>query len=502
MSGKSVHFTPEQRRVLFVVLVPAFMSLLSVSIVNVTLPAIHHSMQTGTSGLQWIVSGYTLVFGVLLVSAGRAGDVWGRGKLFVLGLIFFGVGSLVAGLAPGIVVLNLARVVMGIGSGLLNPQVTGSIQQFFSGELRGRAFGLFGGVVGVSVAVGPLLGGGLIAVLGGEAGWRWSFLINVPIAVAAVFAARAFLPRSAWSAVPNTDPSSTTGQLPVITETSAAQGSQGHGRRKADFDPVGMVLLALGMLFTMFPFMEHSLGWWVWLSVVIGVGLIVFWVRWELRYRARGRAPMVDMDLFRTRSFSSGTLLIGLYFMGYTSIWLLVAQYMQDGLGHTALMAGFIGLPAALGGAVMAPIAGRYVTRVGRVMVVWGLALVIIGLVLSAAVAILHPYGVSEWWLLLSLGVAGVGQGLVVSPNQTLTLAEVPLTYAGSAGGVLQTGQRLGTAIGIAAITSVAFGLAATSGWDAAVAVGFGAVIVVVLAAMMVGAADLRGQRRRRDPRA
>jgi MFS family permease len=143
----STGFSGDQRRVLPVILVPAFMSLLSVSIVNVTLPAIETTLDTGTSGLQWIVSGYALVFGVLLVSAGRAGDIWGRGKLFVAGLVVFGLGSLLAGLAPSILVLNLARVVMGLGSGLLNPQVTGMIQQFFSGELRGRAFGLFGGVL-------------------------------------------------------------------------------------------------------------------------------------------------------------------------------------------------------------------------------------------------------------------------------------------------------------------------------------------------------------------
>jgi MFS family permease len=207
---------------------------------------------------------------------------------------------------------------------------------------------------------------------------------------------------------------------------------------------------------------------------------------------------MVDMELFRTRSFSNGTLLIGLYFMGYTSIWLLVAQYLQNGLHHTALHAGMIGLPAALAGAVAAPLAGRYVTRVGRVMVMWGLTLVVGGLILSALVVFLHPDGVSEWWLLLTLGIAGLGQGFVVSPNQTLTLAEVPLNYAGSAGGVVQTGQRLGTAIGIAMVTSITFAVVASAGWNVAVAVGFAVVIVVVLAAMAVGAADLGSNRRKR----
>lgn len=492
MARATSGFSAEQRRVLPTILVPAFMSLLSVSIVNVTLPAIDDSLDAGTSGLQWIVSGYALVFGVLLVAAGRAGDVWGRGRLFLIGLACFALGSLLSGLAPSILVLNLARVVMGIGSGLLNPQVTGIIQQFFQGELRGRAFGAFGGIVGVSVAIGPILGGGLIALLGEEWGWRASFLVNVPIAIAAIVAARTFLPASAWHPVPQDDPSSTTANIPVVT------GS--HKRRaKVDFDPVGMLLLALGTLFTMIAFMEAKLGWWVWGGLVLGIGLVVCWVRWELAYRDRGRTPMVDMDLFRTRSFANGALLIGLYFVGFTSIWLLVAQYMQIGLGHDALTAGLIGLPAALAGAITAPIAGRYVVRVGRVIVLWGLGIGALGLVLSAGVALLHgEVGVNEWWLLGTLMLTGIGQGLVVSPNQTLTLSEVPLRYAGSAGGVLQTGQRIGTSIGIAVITSLAFGVAVSSGWDVALAVGFAAILVVVALAAVVGAFDLAATRRQR----
>lgn len=493
MSAAPSGFSAEQRRMLPTLLVPAFMSLLSVSVVNVTLPAIGDSLNAGTSGLQWVISGYALVFGVLLVASGRAGDVWGRGRLFVLGLAVFGLGSLLSGLAPSILLLNLARVIMAIGSGLLNPQVTGTIQQFFQGELRGRAFGLFGGVVGISVAIGPILGGGSIALFGEELGWRAAFLVNVPIAIAGIFAAFAFLPAAAWRPLALGDPSATTREIPVVNKATAAAAK----RSRTDFDPVGMVLLALGTLFIMLPFMEAQLGWWVWGSLLLGIALVALWVRWELRYRARGRTPMVDMELFRTRSFSNGALLIGLYFVGNTSIWLLVAQYLQRGLGHDALTAGLMGLPTALAGAITAPIAGRYVVRVGRKMVLGGLLLVVLGLGLSILVALLHgTFGVTEWWLLGTLALTGIGQGFIVSPNQTLSLAEVPLRYAGSAGGVLQTGQRIGTAIGIAVITSVAFAVAATSGWDIALAIGFAAIIVVVLLAMAVALADLRGPRR------
>ena len=142
-----------------------FMTLLSVSIVNVILPSIKTTLGADDSQLQWVVSGYALAFGVLLVAAGRAGDVYGRGRLFLAGLAVFGLGSLLAGLAPNTTVLNIARALTGLGSGALGPQIIGLIQQFFSGPKRGRAFGLFGAVVGVSVAIGPVLGGLLILSL-------------------------------------------------------------------------------------------------------------------------------------------------------------------------------------------------------------------------------------------------------------------------------------------------------------------------------------------------
>ena len=504
-------FSATQRRVLPTVLVPAFMSLLAVSIINVALPSVRDSLHTDTSDLQWVVSGYALVFGVVLVAAGRAGDVWGRGRLFVAGLALFGLGALLSGLAPSILVLNLARLVMGLGSGLLSPQVTGVIQQYFQGALRGRAFGLFGGVVGISVAVGPVLGGLLISIFGEEWGWRSSFLVNVPIALIGIVAARCFLPASAWRPVAADDPSSTTGRLPVISEdaAAAARGAEtdaagrargsasGPPRVRADFDPVGMTLLALATLGIMLPFMEASLGAWVWFVLVAGIALVAVWARWEVRYRERGRTPMVDLDLFRTRSFANGALLIALYFFGFTSVWLLVAQYMQIGLGHTALAAGMVGLPSAIAGAITAPIAGRYVVRVGRKMVLWGLATGAAGLALSAVVVLLHDAaGVSEWWLLATLTLLGIGQGLVVSPNQTLSLADVPLSYAGSAGGILQTGQRIGTSIGIAVITGIAFSLAASSGWGHALAVGFAVIIGVSFLAAAVAVLDLVAGRR------
>ena len=469
---------PEHQRLLPTLLIPAFVTLLAVSSVNVILPAVSQDLSAGTAGLQLVVSGYSLVFGVVLVPAGRAGDVMGRGRIFVIGMILFGVGSLASGLAPDVVTLNLARVVMGVGSGLLNPQVSGMIQQFYSGESRGRAFGLFGAVIGVSVAVGPVLSGGLIGWLRDDWGWRASFLINVPLVLLGVWAAHRYLPDSAWH---------------------RQDGGSAAGRGRVDLDPVGMVLLAAGTLLIMIPFMEASAGAWVWCLEAAGIGIVSAWVAWERRYRARGGAPMVDLSLLTIPSFAYGSLAIAVYFLGYTSVWIIVAQYVQAGLGSTALVSGAVGVPAALAGSVAAAVAGRRVIRVGRVMVLGGMAAGMAGLLASVGIIHMHARaGWSPWWLTLTLLLLGVGQGLVVSPNQTLSLVDVPLEYAGAAGGILQTGERIGTSIGIAAITGLTFRVSHSSGWDVAAQAGLLAVVAAISVSAAVAAVDLRLAARRR----
>ncbi|SMX65827.1 MFS transporter [Brevibacterium linens] len=465
--------TQTQKRILIIGLVPLFMSLLSVSSINVVLPSIAAGIDASTSALQWVLTGYALSFGVVLVAAGRAGDVFGRGQLFVIGVGLFGLSSLVAGSAPDPLTLNISRVSMGLGSGFLNPQVVGLLQQYFQGPPRGRAFGLMGTTVGLSVAIGPVLGGALIALFGSELGWRATFLVNVPFAIASLVLARVWLPAGAWR--------------PAVDED--AKSVEG-GR---DLDPVGVILLGVGVLLILLPFVESSLGWFIWLSLPAGIGVIWLWAWWERRYARQGRPPMVDLDLFRIRSFSNGAIIIALYFLGVTSVWVLVAIYMQQGLGHTALAAGMIGLPAALCSAVSADVSGRYVFQIGRRLVVWGIALCLLGLLATIGVVALLSRGIgSEWWMLLTLAFIGTAQGMVISPNQTLTLQEVPLRYAGSSGGVLQTGQRIGTSMGLAIMTALAFSITAVSNWHWAMMGAFVVIAVIVILAGVVGLIEVR----------
>lgn len=467
--------TTEQRHILAVVLVPVFMSLLAVSSINVVLPSVQTTLDASTSEIQWVLTGYTLAFGVLLVPAGRAGDVYGRGRLFVAGLALFGLGSLASGLAPTGLALDASRIVMGFGSGLLNPQTVGFIQQYFTGGRRARAFAAFGSIVGVSVAIGPVLGGSLIALLGPDWGWRVTFLINVPIAVAAIVFARFWFPDSAWSRTRSTTQTATT-------------------RRHPDLDPVGTVLFAVATLLIMVAFLELQRGVWAGLLAVVGVATMWLWVRWEKRYLARGSEPMVNLELFRTRSFANGVLLIGLYFTGITSVWVVVAIYLQNGFGFSALHASLIGLPSAFLTVFTSQYAGKRVLRIGRKIVAFGIGVALCGLLLTMGVALGHDLlGLSPWWMLLTLAFLGFAQGFVVSPNQTLSLIEVPERLSGASGGIMQTGQRVGTAIGTALITTLLFAVQARYGWDVAVAVAFGTIVVMVLVAGLVALADVRG---------
>ncbi|PVH30198.1 MFS transporter [Pararhodobacter oceanensis] len=461
--------SPERWRILFVLLVTIVMTLISVSIVNVALPAIRVGLGATASDLQWVLSGYALTFGVVLVMAGRAGDIMGRGGLFLIGVTIFTLASIAAGLAPDAHSLNAARFVQGVGSGILNPQGLGMIQHYFRGKERGKAFGYFGTAIGFSVAVGPVLGGVLIELGGADIGWRLTFLVNVPIGILAIILGLMWFPR------------------PLIIRLPRI----GSGLRS--LDPIGAALLGLAVLAVLFPFVESGGNPWIWLLLPLGLLLLWLWVKWEQHYLRLGHSPMVDLKIFTTKSYSNGITIMALYFMGVSSIWVLVALYIQEGDGRSALESAYFGIPAALLSAYAAHWAGSRVLTLGRKLIVAGLALALIGLLLSVAAIALHEiYDQSIWWLIVSLSFIGVAQGLVISPNQTLTLAEVPLAYAGSSGAILQTGQRIGTAIGIAFITAATFSTLAVSNWATAISVGFGMVGVVVVLAMLVALKDMR----------
>jgi EmrB/QacA subfamily drug resistance transporter len=465
---------------LSVALVAAFTTLLDVSIVNIALPAIRADLDLSPGEIQWVLSGYALTFGLLLVPAGRIGDARGRRGVFVVGVAAFTVASAAAGLATGPLWLVVARLVQGAAAGIVNPQVSGLIQQLFRPEERGRPFGLLGATIGVSAAVGPLLGGLLIAVFGAEDGWRWVFYINVPIGVAAVVLGYRWMPASR-------------------TRESAVRGSAPAGHRRESLDPVGVLLLGTGVLLLLLPLVQEREwpGTDKWLLVPAAAVVLAGFVAWERRFAWRGTA-LVDLNLLAVRSYGLGALIGLLYFAGFTTLFFVYTLYLQSGLGYSALAAGVSVTPFAAGSAVAAAVSGRFVARFGRSLVVAGLVAVTVGFVATYVAVTLVPGHRAGWATAVPLLVAGLGSGLVVSPNQTLTLSEVPVRRAGSAGAVLQTGQRVGTATGIAAVGAVFFNRLTANGGDYAAA--FRAALLVTTAFVVVALAaalwDVRGGRR------
>lgn len=456
-----------RRRLLVVLLVPLFMALIAVSVINVALTAIGHSLDATSEGLQWVISGYALSFGVLLVPAGRLGDATGRRRILIVGVSIFTLGSLLSGLAPSVEVLNAARVLQGIGSGLLNPQTVALIQQHFRGQARAKAFALLGTTVAVATAIGPVIGGLLIQVLGEDVGWRWMFFMNVPIGVIAVVGALLWIP-----------------------------DDRVRGRR-VDLDPVGTVLLTLAILGVMLPFLERGVNPLIWLCIPAGLLVLALWWSWEHRYKRAGRPPMVDPEIFSGAAFRNGIIIVSVYFLGATSVWIIVPLFLQMHLHHTAFEASLLGLPSSIAAAFSSQIAGRYVLTLGRRMVIYGFLVSFTGLLGVALLVGFVESGVVPFWVLAApLTLMGVSQGMTISPNQTLTLNSVDPRYGGVAGGVLQLGQRLGAAVGTALIPGIIFSLTESgTAWQEAFIIALVVIMALTLAALLVSVRDRARER-------
>jgi EmrB/QacA subfamily drug resistance transporter len=465
---------PRRWKALAVTLTAGFMGLLDVSIVNTALPAMQQDLHATNGGIQWVVSGYALTFGLVLVTGGRLGDALGRRRMFLIALALFVLTSALAGAAPDETLLVVARLLQGMAAGMLTPQNTGLIQDLFRGAERGKAFGLFGAVVGISTAVGPVLGGVILAVFGDPGGWRWVFYVNVPIGVLAFVLALRLLPKAP----------------PLKRKLSS------------EIDLVGVVLLGLAVLGVLFPLIQSGSGglgkyWWMFpIAVVFGVGF----VRWEHSMVHRGRSPLLDTRLFTsTPGYSAGAAVGAIYFCGFAGIWLVFANFFQQGLGYTPLQSGLAVTSFAVGSSVSAAVAGRLVPRWGRKLTVTGLCLVALGLLVVAFVAGRVPPDSVGLAIAAPLLVAGIGGGMVISPNTTLTLECVPTSMAGVAGGALQTGQRIGTAIGTAVLASVFHAVVSASGgrYPFALSVSMLCSVGLTLIALALALAELWGRRKR-----
>lgn len=404
--------------------------------VNVTITPMEETLGLTSSQAQLIVAGYVLAFGILLVPSGRLGDIWSRKSMFIIGLVVFAAASLYCSLAPDAIQLVVARLIQGVAAGILMPQVIGLIQNLFQGRERGQAFGIFGASIGIGTAFGPTIGGLFIGGLGAELGWRWTFGMNVPLALL-------ILPFAIWL-------------LP---------GQQKHEERN-DLDLPGVGLMAGTVLFVMLPFVLTSGGaaddpnrWWF---LVAGALFGATFVWWEKRYAAAGKSPVIDFGLFRWPSYRNGVVITTILFGMLPPMFFVLTLYNQQGLGHAAVVVGMITIPFAVTSAIAAAVSGRYTFEHASTLVLTGLAIFWLSLVGLVSAALMASPESTPMWMAVALGVGGIGQGLLMSANQMRTMKHVPLESAGVGGSFMQVGQRLGNAIGIAIATSIFFSVVAS----------------------------------------
>ena len=416
---------------LAVVLIAGFMQLVDISIVNVAIPSIQRDLDATYSQIQWVLAGYQLAFAVMLITGGRLGDIFGRKRLFMIGMAGFTLASALCGLAQSPGMLIGSRVLQGLMGAVMFPQILSVIQVTFPPRERATAFGMFGATIGLATITGPLVGGLLIQADLFGLQWRPIFLVNVPIGVLALAAAARYL-----------------------TESRAP--------RALRLDPIGVTIVTAGLLLFVYPLVQgRDLDWplWTFLSMAAAVPVLVLFGVYERHKKRLDGSPLIDLDLFRQRSFVPGLLVAGIFFMGIPAFFLTFSLWLQIGLGFTALHAGLTGIPFAVGSAVasaasvrLAPALGRRILSVGSLLLVAGMA---------ALIWTVDRYGgaIHSWQLIPALLVCGLGLGSVVAPLVNVVLAGIRGQDAGAASGVLSTVQQVGGAVGVAMIGVIFFGL-------------------------------------------
>jgi EmrB/QacA subfamily drug resistance transporter len=413
-----------------VLIVGALMDMIDVTIVNVALPSIQRDLHASATQLEWVVSGYMLAFAATLIIAGNLGDKFGRKRLFLSGAALFGLASLAAGLSGSGAELIAARVVQGVAAAAMAPQVLATFRVIFGRAERGKAFGVYGAMLGFASAIGLVLGGLLTGA--NLFGWEWRsvFYVNVPVAVAALIAGARFVPETK-------DPGA---RRPFVA---------------------GAVLLAGSLVAIVYPLLEgRQLGWpaWVWPLMAAGVaGLVVLGVI-EARRTSTTVAPLLRAGLFRVPAFAAGMGVQLAFFAGMQGFFIAFALWLQAGEHFSPLKAGLTAVAFSVGSFIAAPVAVPLAQKAGRRILAGGAVLMVAGI---GGVALAAPHvglNGSPWPIVPGLVVAGAGLALLVIPLVNVVLAAVPAEVAGGASGLFSTAQQLGGALGVALLGSVFFG--------------------------------------------
>ena len=440
-----------------VLLAGTFMVVLDFFIVNVALPSMQHDLHAGSGAIEWVVAGFALTSAVFLITAARLGDRIGRRLTFSIGLGVFTVASAACGVAGTPTVLVAARLAQGAGAALVMPNVLSIINVTYRGADLPRALGIYGLVMGLAAACGQLIGGGLIQADIAGLGWRTCFLINVPVGIAAL----ALAPRYV---------------------------SESRSERRSRLDAVGTVLLTAGLTAVVLPLVEgRQHGWPAWTLIALGSApLLLLCFAWHQRRLAqRGGDPLLAPAMFRHRAFTAGLLTQLAFWCGQASFFLVLALYLQQGRGLSALDAGLVFTIMAVAYVATSAQAPALVVRYGRRLLGIG-ALVLAaghGLLLAAVADIGVSGSIVE--LVPGLVLIGAGMGLLLVPLTTTILAAVDTEHAGGASGAVTTVQNVGGALGVA-ITGVIFFGALHGGYAHALELS-----LIELAALLLGVAAL-----------
>ncbi|MGN6380948.1 MAG: MFS transporter [Gaiellales bacterium] len=404
-----------------------FMVMLDNTVVNIALPAIRSRFDASISELSWTVNAYTLVFGVLLVTGGRLGDVFGRKRMFLGGIVVFTLGSIGAGLSQSINELIFFRGVQGAGAAFLMPGSLSIITNTFQGPERGRALGLWAGISGMALGMGPVLGGLLVE----KAGWEWIFFLNVPVAMVAI----------------------------PVTLYAVRESRDESATRRIDFPGIATLSIGLGSL-VLALVQANDYGWTSTRTLtefaVAAVGLTAFGLlQW------RQREPMLDLGFFRDRTFNAGNVTAFLVSFSMFATFFFITIYMQTVMGLSALETGVRFLPMTLLIIATAPIAGRLSDRYGsRWLLTIGMTLVALSLFLESLITDTSGYAT----LLPAFLVGGIGMGMTMSPMTAAVMGSVDRAKAGAASGVLSMTRMIGGVFGVAALTALFDHLSATRG--------------------------------------
>jgi EmrB/QacA subfamily drug resistance transporter len=407
--------------VLAIVLLADVMDLVDGTIVNVAAPSIRADLDGGSATMQWLVAAYGLAFAVLLITGARLGDMFGRRRLFLVGIVGFTVASALCAFAPSPGALIALRALQGGFGALLIPQGFGMIKEVFAGDELTKAFAAFGPVMGLSAVAAPILGGALIDL--GD--WRMIFLVNVPLGVAGLIAALRVMPRTA-------------------------------GTRGTRLDPGGAIIVTASAFAVIYPLVQgRELGWPAWVFVLLAAGLAGFglFAAYERRHRERA---LITPSLLANRAFTSGIVVAVGFFAAMIGLNLVISLFCQLGEHFSPLRTGLALAPFAVGVALTAPVSYPIAKRFGRRSIQAGFALMGGGLVLLALM-VQGNADVTAWTLAPGELVAGMGMGLSLPPLFDFILAGVADHEVGSASGVLNAIQQFSASLGIAVLATVFF---------------------------------------------